>query len=235
MNKTPNYLNLYKDIFTKKQTDEEIIFLIRELKLNKNDKILDMACGYGRHSIELSKIGYKVTGVDMNSIFLADAKNTSKINEVDVKYVHNNLKDYCKPNEYDKIYLLFCYFDYKKDMKILTNIFNSLKYGGLFCLDVPNKDYFEDSAQLHLMENKVENYHYDIKYDNIISTVKNITNYDNVTIEESVHEICKTTYSCKEIIELLEKTGFRIESVHGNFNSSICSNKSGKIILIVKK
>ena len=41
----------------------EVDFLIDQLKLQGNEKILDLACGYGRHSLELARRGYDVTGI----------------------------------------------------------------------------------------------------------------------------------------------------------------------------
>ena len=39
-------------------TKNEVDFLIDQLKLQGNEKILDLACGYGRHSLELARRGY---------------------------------------------------------------------------------------------------------------------------------------------------------------------------------
>ena len=46
-------------------TKKEVDFLIDQLKLQGNERILDLACGYGRHSLELARRGYDVTGIDI--------------------------------------------------------------------------------------------------------------------------------------------------------------------------
>ena len=51
-------------------TKNEVDFLIDQLKLQGNEKILDLACGYGRHSLELARRGYDVTGIDITSEYI---------------------------------------------------------------------------------------------------------------------------------------------------------------------
>ena len=51
-------------------TKNEVNFLIDQLKLQGNEKILDLACGYGRHSLELARRGYDVTGIDITSEYI---------------------------------------------------------------------------------------------------------------------------------------------------------------------
>ena len=60
-----NYgLKYDNEIFTQ-GTIGECDFIEIEIKSNKNLKILDIGCGTGRHSIELTKRGYQVTGIDL--------------------------------------------------------------------------------------------------------------------------------------------------------------------------
>lgn len=49
------YLDTYLADFTPERTAEEVDFVIKAAKLTPQDKILDLACGHGRHSIELAK------------------------------------------------------------------------------------------------------------------------------------------------------------------------------------
>jgi cyclopropane fatty-acyl-phospholipid synthase-like methyltransferase len=58
------------NVFTK-NTIREVDFLVKELSLKPGALILDIGCGTGRHSIELAKRGYAVTGLDLSSEMLA--------------------------------------------------------------------------------------------------------------------------------------------------------------------
>jgi SAM-dependent methyltransferase len=82
----PVYMN---NVFTK-NTIKEVNFLLRELNLTPGSSILDMGCGTGRHSIELTKRGYKVTGVDLSPGMLSQAKTTAKEANVKVEWVQSD-------------------------------------------------------------------------------------------------------------------------------------------------
>ena len=56
------------------QTRAEADFLEAVLELPPGGRILDIACGYGRHSLELASRGYRVTGIDLATEYIAEAK-----------------------------------------------------------------------------------------------------------------------------------------------------------------
>jgi len=58
---------VYMDNVFTKNTLREVDFLLEELVLQPGGSILDVGCGTGRHSIELAKRGYAVTGLDRSS------------------------------------------------------------------------------------------------------------------------------------------------------------------------
>jgi len=71
-----DYLEVYKH--RNMQDADSVIHLILEnIKLNKNSKILDAACGAGRHSFLLKKLGYQVVGFDLSKTLLYVARENS--------------------------------------------------------------------------------------------------------------------------------------------------------------
>lgn len=76
-----------ENIFTK-NTVAEVDFLLEELSLRPGDCILDVGCGTGRHSIELARRGYTVTGLDLSAEMLARAEQAAKAASVSVRWVH---------------------------------------------------------------------------------------------------------------------------------------------------
>ena len=72
-----NYAQKYdKECFVQ-GTLGECDFIEQELDYNKDMRIIDIGCGTGRHAIELSKRGYRVTGIDLSESQLAKAKEKS--------------------------------------------------------------------------------------------------------------------------------------------------------------
>ncbi|MGB2885735.1 MAG: class I SAM-dependent methyltransferase, partial [Dehalococcoidia bacterium] len=58
------------------------------LKVPQGSRVLDIGCGTGRHSVELAKRGYSVTGVDLSSGMLAQAREAAGKAGVEVEWIH---------------------------------------------------------------------------------------------------------------------------------------------------
>ena len=73
------------EIFTQ-GTLGECDFIESEIKSDKSLKILDVGCGTGRHTIELSRRGYNVTGIDLSESQLARAKEKAENNNLIIDF-----------------------------------------------------------------------------------------------------------------------------------------------------
>ncbi|MCK0124670.1 methyltransferase domain-containing protein [Gelidibacter sp. F2691] len=115
--------------------------LTQYLNLPENGKILDLACGKGRHSIYLSSLGYDVTGVDLsvNSIAYAKQHENEKL--------HFEVHDMCRPfnDQFDAVFNLFTsfgYFDRTEDnLNTIKAIRDDLNESGFGVIDFMNSDY----------------------------------------------------------------------------------------------
>lgn len=76
-----NYAKKYEQECFTVGTTGECDFIEQEISFNKELKILDIGCGTGRHSIELAKRGYNLTGIDLseNMLTLRKKKQCFKI------------------------------------------------------------------------------------------------------------------------------------------------------------
>ena len=97
---------VYMDNCFTKNTINEVDFLIEELRLKPGATVLDVGCGTGRHSIELARLGYMVTGVDLSSGMLAEAKKSASKAKVSVTWVHTNAASMPIDQEYDAVICL---------------------------------------------------------------------------------------------------------------------------------
>lgn len=137
----------YMDNTFTKNTVKEVDFLIKELNLPTGSRILDMGCGTGRHSIELAKRGYKVTGVDLSSGMLSQAITTAKEAKVKVEWVQSDATRYKSKKPFDAAIclcegafgLLGLEDDpWEHDYAILRNINSSLQPQARFILTALN-------------------------------------------------------------------------------------------------
>lgn len=139
----PHYMD---NTFTK-NTLEEVEFIIEELKLPAGSHILDVGCGTGRHSIELARRGYKMTGVDISTGMLNEARRGAARVGVKITLIHADAVELMSEKEFDAAIcicegafgLLSSEDDpYQHDLGILRNINEALKPNGMLILTALN-------------------------------------------------------------------------------------------------
>lgn len=134
------YLDTYLGNLTPERTKTEVDFIVKAARLKPSDEILDLACGHGRHSIELAKRGFAhVTGLDYSEVFIDKAVEDAEQADVDVRFLRGDMKELPFDSEFDAVLLLFTsfgYFDDEMNKSVLGQINKSLKPGGRFYIDV---------------------------------------------------------------------------------------------------
>lgn len=229
---TPFYHILYKnrdykeaEIFTKK--------LMEFLKLPLKSKILDLACGKGRHSINLNKMGYGVIGVD-NSI--ESIKKASEYNSQTLKFKVHDMR---KPlgQKFDLIVNLFTSFgyfdDFNDNLKTLDSIKSSLNEGGLAVIDFLNIKYVKNN----LINENIEEID-GIKF-YLNRFIKNGFLIKNINFKHELNE-----YNFQEKVRSLDLDDFKsmfkqskIEILHifGDYKlNSFDINSSKRLIFVLK-
>ncbi len=136
---------VYGDNVFTKNTLAEVDFLLEELDLQSGDSILDVGCGTGRHSVELARRGYSVTGLDLSSEMLARAKAAAETAGVDVEWLRSDATRFSLSPRYDAA-LCLCEGAFgllgsgddpiAQPLAILCNISRSLKPGAKALLTV---------------------------------------------------------------------------------------------------
>jgi len=84
----------------------ECDFIEQEIGFNKSIKILDVGCGTGRHSIELSKRGYNITGIDLSDSQLARAREKAGKQGLKIDFLKHDARNLPFNNEYDLVIML---------------------------------------------------------------------------------------------------------------------------------
>ncbi len=150
--------HLWKDFFDQhapaylengftKNTVPEVNLLLELFNLPSGSSILDIGCGVGRHSIELAKRGYLMTGVDISTGMLGQARQNAKAANVEVEWIHSDATQFKATKTFDAAICLcegaFGLFNLGDDpeahsMAILTNISQALKSDARFVLTTLN-------------------------------------------------------------------------------------------------
>lgn len=133
------YLDTYLADLTPERTLREVDFVVRTANLQPSDRVLDLACGHGRHSIELAKRGFNVVGLDYSEPFIEKAKADARQAGVNIEFMRGDMKNLPFNESFDVVLTLFTTFGYFSDednQKTLGEISRSLKPGGRFLIDV---------------------------------------------------------------------------------------------------
>ena len=113
------------------ETSADIDFICDVLKLKKGDKVLDLFCGFGRHSIELAKRGYFPTAIDYNQIYLELGKKLCQGMINIPNFIQGDVRSINYGENYNAAIIMFNSFGYLSDSEdklILGKIFKII-YG----------------------------------------------------------------------------------------------------------
>lgn len=121
----------------------ECDFIEKELSYNKSLKILDVGCGTGRHSIELTKRGYRITGIDLSESLLARAREKAEKQKLTIEFLTCDARKLPFENDFDAAIML-CEGGFplmetdEMNFDILRNVARSLKENSKFIFTTLN-------------------------------------------------------------------------------------------------
>lgn len=212
------YLKEHKTYFSEKQLQNDVAFLIDALNLKKKDKILDLACGHGRHTIELKKRGFDIDGLDFSDYLLKIAKDRAKQEDLQIKFYKQDIHNMNLKTKYDKVFLFFSDFELFDANKALKNVSKILKINGLFLLDCDNV--------FRLIRYLKEHPKFPDKFD--------FNNMELKGKQKDSQEV-RRYYIAPELKNLFQNNGLKVVSIYGNYAKDDLDANSKRIILIGKK
>ncbi len=136
-------IDLIHDLQNKEGTKEEVDHIIGLLELEPGAHTLDLCCGVGRHSLELARRGFVVTGVDRTSQFLERANRQAEDEGLSVEFVHEDMRQFCRPDSFDaaiNFFTSFGFFSNEENLRVLQNLHESLKPGGRLVMEMVGKE-----------------------------------------------------------------------------------------------
>lgn len=229
---TPFYHILYKD--RDYAEGENFMYNLTEyLNIPENGKILDLACGKGRHAIYLNKIGYDVTGVDLSENSIEHAK------QFENDTLHFNVHDMCKPyhEQFDAVFNLFTSFGYFENEEDNLNTIKAIKANlnetGFGVIDFLNSDFIidnlvpEDTKTVDgiafLQKRRVENGY-------IIKDISFTADGKDYEFQERVR-----AFTLADFEALFEKAGVYLLDVFGDYKLNKFHKKTSQRLILIFK
>jgi len=231
---SPYYHILYKNR-NEKEAENFINRLIGHLGLPKKSRALDLACGKGRHSLQLHKSGFKVIGIDLSKESITHAKQHER---EDLEFFVSDMRTLSWSNYFDVVVNLFTSFGYfhntEDDQKTISSVANALKPNGLFVFDFLNAVKVENNLVAN-EEKTIDGIRFQInrEVENGI-IVKQIRITDGKSEHYFKEEVDALNLSTLE--SYLKNAELTVVDVYGNYQLEKFNEQvSDRLIIIAKK
>ncbi len=226
---------------TDDQLAREVNFIEESLSVERGGAVLDMACGAGRHAVELARRGYQVVAFDLSLSMLARASDEAHERSAKLNFVQGDMREMTFAEQFDGVVCWntsFGYFDEEKNAAVIDRIHSALKSGGLLLLDVVNRDFVvHQSPSLAWFEGDGCVCMDEMVVDFITSRmrVKRTMMLDDGRSREIEYSV--RVYSLHELGKMLHEHGFKVCEVSGRIATPgvFFGHESPRTIILAEK
>ena len=233
-----DYLKLYTH--DRGESSREVQAVIRMLQLQPEQKVLDLACGFGRHSVLLAEKGFAVTGYDLSDGFLKKARELADSLAVGMELQQGDMRELAYENEFDAVINMFTAFGFfdreEEDLKVLQGIHKALKPGGQFMMDVINREY----ALIHTLSRRwtreSEMFMLEDRFFDYFRSRLELSNkliLPGGEVKEASYSI--RLYTLTEMLDLFNQAGLVLTDVYGDFGGALYNSESPRMILVASR
>jgi len=231
---SPYYHALYKS-HDESEAQNSLDNLLRALDLLPNARILDLACGKGRHSRYLAAKGFDVTGLDISTSSIDFAR---QFEHEHLAFYQHDMRLPFRINYFDAVMNMFTSFGYFKTdrhhLMSLLNVQKGLKPGGLFLLDYFNSEWVRQSL-VHAEIKPVNGIEFHLK-----RSIRNGHVYKTVEFADAGHHYQfrerVRLFTTADFEQLFRSAGLEIRRMYGGYDlSEFDRQNSRRLILIAQK
>jgi SAM-dependent methyltransferase len=232
------YRRLFLDTVDPARTRQQVQQLLRLCTVLPGAVVLDVGCGVGRHSIELAKLGFRVTGVDMNADYIAACRErteqlglNAEFHAVDSRVMKLDVR----ADLTISLWSSFGYYGEIGDLQILERVAEHTRRGGHVVLDVENRDYIvkhfvPEEWHEHEQELVFEKRRFDAT-DGTVSTRRVVLSGG---VRREYHRVLRM-YTVTELTALLEAAGLQPQRWCGDYDGSRFGFESKRMIAIAER
>ncbi|WP_420456952.1 class I SAM-dependent methyltransferase [Rubrivirga sp.] len=203
------------------------------------ERVLDVACGPGRHAVDAARRGATVVGVDRSAFLLDKARRLAEREGVEVEWVHADMRDHVQGPPVDLVLNLFTSFGYFADdadnARVLENAHRSLRPGGSLVVDVMGKEVlariFSPSTVLDGPGGMVVQRRRAIDDWSRMENEWTFVQEGSVRVFEHVHWI----YSGRELAQMLARAGFTDVDLFGDFEGAPYGSEASRLVAVARK
>ncbi|MCW4050680.1 MAG: class I SAM-dependent methyltransferase [Candidatus Bathyarchaeota archaeon] len=231
---------------------EEALFLqniFNENEVPRDGKVLDLACGIGRHSISLTELRYKVTGIDISEPYIEYAKTLAEERGVAdrCEFIVGDMRELkkalCGRTGFDAVISMFTslgYYERETDVLVLNQAREVTKDGGVMVIDMMNKDYLFrhlEPQRYHEVPRELVQLE-ETTIDHESSRMKSswriyVPEGDDLRYKGLI-EFDNLVYNADELKEITKLSGWTPIRLYGGFKGAAFSEGMKRIILVAR-
>lgn len=235
----PGFWDARADVMFRRErlehTPAEVDALVELIALAPGAHVLDLCCGPGRHSIELHRRGFTVTGVDLHAPYLEQARKR----DADIEWVHADMREFGRERAFDAAVNMFSSFGYfedqQDDRRVARHVCRSLKPGGAFLIDTMGKEvlarkfqprawYELDDGAILLEDRRIEH-----GWGGTSATWTVIRGR-----EQQTHAFTMRLYAGTELARLLRDAGFAAVDVFGGLDGRPYDHEAVRLVALAR-
>src|SRR5260370_21383241 len=232
-------LDLWRKAVSPEQTQSEADFLVKTLECASGSRFLDVPCGNGRHSLELAKRGYQMTGLDISEQFIEEARASSSAIGAQIEWVLGDMRHVEAEATFDGAFCVgnsFGYFGYSDMEAFLDSVSRALKPGARFVvgtgiaaesilLNLKERTWYQVEDILFAIENR-----YQVE-ESCLDTHHMFVRDGKVETRQSKHWV----YTVGEIRRMLERAGFAVLEMYGSLDCQPFKLGSHQLFVVAQK
>ncbi len=231
---SPYYHLLYKNR-NDKEAQDFLDLLLARIHLPKSSKVLDLACGKGRHSIYLNQCGYDVIGADLSEENILHCK---KFENDHLQFFRHDMRRVLRINYFDAVFNLFTSFGYfereHENELVIQSTAKNLQSGGYFIIDYLNSYYAEKHME-PTQSKEVDGIQFQIiKKIEAGKIVKNIKFEDQGKVFQFTEEV-RLLYP-DDFLRFFAKEGLSVLEIYGDYSLNHFNlDQSKRLIFVTRK
>lgn len=232
----PDYLKQYVHTTTPQEVDG----IERILHLKKGGRVLDLACGAGRHAIELARRGHAVVGYDWSKALLREARAAAKRSKVKATFMRGDMRELPYRGQFDAVINMFSSFGYfdrvEDDHKVLAGVARALKPRGKFLMERFNRESM--AYELPMQAWRVQEDGSIVLQEDTFDVLLGRYDTRQIVIDKEgtrEHRGSVRAYTLPELKDLFDRTGLHIHRVLGGLDLSPYRARSRRLVLYAVK
>lgn len=226
-------------------TARQVDFIVKALGLRGGERILDLACGFGRHSAELARRGFTVTGVDITPCYVEYAAKCAAEEGLSAEFICADIREVSFENEFDVVLNMadgaVGYLENEaENLKIFDVVSRALRAGGKHFMDIMNAAYADTHFPCNMWdsgEKMLTLSRFEWNAETKIMLYAQLDYEYGKPLEKPVMEQGNPTrlYHIPELDEIMEERGMTVQKCYADFTGRPASQNDIQMIICSQK